>query len=274
MTERALADCLNLSGLRAVVTGAGQGFGAAIARRLAEAGAAVIVVDRNPGTAAGVAEEIGSSGRLAEAAVCDVSSASDVEGLFRAGAADILVNNAGVFSNVLAEALTATEFMRLQQVNVLGAFLCAQGFARAEGSVPGAWRAIVNVASVDAFRPSAEGLVHYTTSKHAVAGLTRGLAMELAVRRIRVNAVCPGASVTEGVLALLADGAQDGIDVEQQWAGIAARAPMRRLCAPDDVAKAVTFLASDLASVVTGVLLPVERRNAGPTARGLSGMNR
>jgi len=258
MAERTLVECLDLSGLRAVVTGAGQGFGAAIARRLAEAGSTVTVADRNAKTAEGVASEIRADGGDAAGRACDVRDQEDVRSLFASGSHDILVNNAGVFSNVLVDAMAPEEFMRIQEVNVLGAFLCAQAFARSKPTMSDRWRAIVNVASVDAMRPSAQGLVHYTTSKHAVAGLTRSLAMELASQQIRVNAVCPGASMTEGALALIEDGAEEGIDVEAQWAGIAARTPMGSLCTPDDVAKAVTFLVSDLASFITGALLQVD----------------
>ena len=100
--------------------------------------------------------------------------------------------------------------------------------------------------------------MHYTASKHAVAGLTKALSVELAPRGVRVNAVCPGASMTEGAVAFVEAGAPDGIDLAAQWAGIASRTPMGRLIDPDDVARAVVFLASDLSASVTGVLLPVD----------------
>ena len=82
--------------------------------------------------------------------------------------------------------------------------------------------------------------------------------MELACRGIRVNAVCPGASMTEGAMSLIAEGADDGIDVADQWSGIAARTPLGRLISPDDVAMAALFLISPMASSITGVLLPVD----------------
>jgi NAD(P)-dependent dehydrogenase (short-subunit alcohol dehydrogenase family) len=162
-----------------------------------------------------------------------------------------------VFSNYRFVAMQQEEFERVLRVNVTGAFLCAQAMAqllieRHAGGV------IVNVASVDALHPSAEGLAHYTTSKHAIAGLTRTLAMELAPHGIRVNAVCPGAAMTEGAIALVTAGAPEGIDVAAQWSGIKDRTPLGRLCTPDDVARAVLFLASDLAVFVTGILLPVD----------------
>ena len=154
-------------------------------------------------------------------------------------------------------ALETAEFQRIVAVNLTGTFVCAREFARGRhaGERPGA---IVNVASVDALAPSCEGQVHYTASKHGVAGLTKALSVELAPHGIRVNAVCPGAALTEGALAFVAAGAPAGIDLAAQWAGIAERTPLRRLVTADEVADAVLFLVSDLAAAITGVLLPVD----------------
>ena len=89
----------------------------------------------------------------------------------------------------------------------------------------------MNIASVEAFKSSAEGLAHYTIAKHAIGGLTRSLAMELGASNIRVNAVCPpGAAMTEGAIDLITAGTHEGIDVAAQWGGIVERAPLRRLC--------------------------------------------
>jgi NAD(P)-dependent dehydrogenase (short-subunit alcohol dehydrogenase family) len=157
----------------------------------------------------------------------------------------------------MATELTVAEFDRILAVNVRGTFLCSRQFARRSLEI---YRrgAIVNVASVDALAPSCEGQVHYTASKHAVAGLTKSLSVELAPRGVRVNAVCPGAAMTEGAVAFVAAGAPEGIDLAAQWSGIAARTPIGRLIEPDEVALAVLFLASDLAASITGALLPVD----------------
>ena len=136
-----------------------------------------------------------------------VADEASVESLFDSvGPVDILVNNAGVFSNYLVTAMPADEFRRIMDVNVTGSFLCSRAVARQmkESSRSGV---IVNVASVDAISPSAEGLSHYTISKHAIAGPTR----TLAPAGIRVNAVCPGATMTEGAIALVTAGAPDGM---------------------------------------------------------------
>jgi 2-deoxy-D-gluconate 3-dehydrogenase len=258
----AIADLLDLSGRSAVVTGGAQGFGAAIATRLAEAGAYVVVADVSDAGARRQAATLADRGLRAVGVGADVTDPDAVQTMIdravaETGRLDVLVNNAGVFSNYLATAMPVGELERILQVNVVGTFTCAQGAARAM-LADGQGGAIVNIASVDSFRASAEGLSHYTTSKHAVAGLTRSLAMELGPHGIRVNAVCPGAALTEGAVAFVEEGAPAGIDIATQWDGIVSRTPLGRLCKVDDVANAVLYLASDMASFVTGVLLPID----------------
>ena len=258
MSREALTTLISLHGRTAVVTGAAQGFGAAIAGRLAEAGARVVVADRDVEGAKAKASALVEAGGVAEAAEVDVADERAVAALFElAGRVDILVNNAGVFSNAMATDLSVAEFDRIMAVNVRGTFLCSREFGR-RSLADGRGGTIVNVASVDALAPSCEGQVHYTASKHAIAGLTKSLSVEFAPHGIRVNAVCPGAAMTEGAVAFVQAGAPDGIDLAAQWAGIADRTPMGRLVEPDDIADAVLFLASDMAASVTGVLLPVD----------------
>ncbi len=260
--RRSLADLADLSGRTAVVTGAARGFGAAVADRLAEAGATVVLADMRLDEAERAASRI--AGRTGAACIprrLDVADEAAVAAAFAAwandpGPVDILVNNAGVFSNHLAHEMPIAEFDRVLGINVRGSYLCAQAALR---QMRAAGRGvIVNVASVDAMVTSAEGLTHYTTSKHAIAGMTRSMAVEAAPVGVRVNAVCPGAAMTEGAVDLVTGGEATGIDVEAQWDGIVDRTPLGRLCDVDDVARAVVFLASDMAAFVTGVLLPVD----------------
>lgn len=252
-------NLLDLAGRSALVTGAAQGFGFAIAKRLVDAGATVVLTDRNLESverAALILRKDGDSKVFC--AQLDVTNELQVIELFQKYPNfDILVNNAGVFSNHLLLNLSVQEFERILSVNLSGAFVCSREFAR---QVTAAIRkgVIVNIASVDALSPSCEGQVHYTASKHGLAGLTKALSVELAPKGIRVNAVCPGAAITEGAMALVSVGAPDGINIANQWAGIASHTPLGRLIEPDDVALSVLFLASPMAAGITGVLLPVD----------------
>jgi 2-deoxy-D-gluconate 3-dehydrogenase len=255
----AIASLLDLSGRTALVTGAAQGFGFAIARRLAEAGARVIVTDVNADKAADAAARLAAEfGGPTDSARLDISDEGEVQAVFaRFGDVDFLVNNAGVFSNFTIENLSAEEFDRIQRVNVRGVFLCSKEFARTMGDRT-AGKVIVNIASVDALGPSCPGQVHYTSSKHAVAGLTKGFSVELAPKGVRVCSICPGAALTEGAVALITGGTPAGIDIAAQWDGIAARTPSRRLVTVDDVALGVLFLVSPMAAGITGTLIPVD----------------
>ena len=259
-----LPSLLSLKSKCAIVTGAAQGFGAAIALRLAEAGAKVIIADRNENGAKQKAADLSSLGYDVSPMQVDIYDAPAVTDLVQSvvsenGGIDVLVNNAGIFSNYYFENMSLEEFQTTLNVNVVGTFNCTQAVVRAmKKNKDKSGGSIVNIASVDAFKSSAEGLTHYTTTKHAIGGLTRSLAMELGASNIRVNAVCPGAAMTEGAIDLVTAGAPEGIDVEAQWSGIVERTPLRRLCHPDDVARAALFLASDMSSFVTGAFLVVD----------------
>jgi 2-deoxy-D-gluconate 3-dehydrogenase len=205
---------------------------------------------------------LNAEGRSVAAAECDVSVEGDAARLMgtavsRFGRLDVLVNNAGVFSNFLLEHMTPAEFQRIVDVNVGGAFLCTRA-AAARMREQGDGGSIVNITSIDAIHPSGSGLSHYGASKHAIWGLTKTMALELGPDGIRVNAVAPGPSLTEGAVEFVQAGAPEGIDVEAQWGAYAARIPLRRLAHPDDVARATLFLASDLGSYVNGAQLVVD----------------
>jgi 2-deoxy-D-gluconate 3-dehydrogenase len=257
-----LASLVDLSGKVALVTGAAQGFGFACARRLAEAGAAVVLADRRGDRLDAAHGRLEAEGRRAAAVTGDISVEEDVARLVdtaveRFGRLDVLVNNAGVFSNFLLEHMSADEFNRIVAVNVGGTFLCIKA-AAAQMRRQGSGGSIVNVTSIDAVHPSGSGLSHYGTSKHAEWGLTKTMALELGPDGIRVNAVAPGPSLTEGAVEFVEAGAPEGIDVEAQWGAYTARIPLRRLAHPDDVARAALFLASDLGSYVNGAQLVVD----------------
>ena len=238
-----------------MVTGAARGFGLAIAARLHEAGAAVALLDHLPAVADAAASLSGTERGLG--LQVDVTDEGAVEAAMvtvghRFGRIDILVNNAGTVSNNLVHALTAAEVRRVMDVNLVAATICSRAVVsrfRAQGG----GGSIINVSSIDAIHPTVPGLAHYDASKHALWGYTQSLALELGPESIRVNAVAPGPARTEGD-----DGAPGGIDVVEQWDSLVKHIPMGRLVEEDDVARAVLYLASDLAGFVTGAQLVVD----------------
>jgi 2-deoxy-D-gluconate 3-dehydrogenase len=258
-----LADLLSLRGRAALVTGAAQGFGFACARRLAEAGAFVLLADRRPEPLeAAVARLEEEHGGAVAGAVGDIGVAADVDALVagcveRFGRLDVLVNNAAVYSNYTIDAMPDEEFARIIHVNVNGSFACARR-AAAQMIRQGSGGSIVNITSIDALHPTSRGMSHYTTSKHALWGLTKCLALELGPHGIRANAVAPGPSLTEGAVEYIRRGAPEGIDIEAQWAQAAKRVPLGRWAEPDEIGVAAAFLASDLASYVNGAQLVVD----------------
>lgn len=242
---------MRLSGKVALVTGAQQGIGRAIAVALAGEGADVAVNfldDREAGER--VVGLVRSLGRKAIALEGDVARLRDVEAMVAAvgsglGPPDILVNNAGVFPRSEFLELAEREWDHVLGVNLKGSFLCAQAVARAMVAAgrPGA---IVNISS-SAIRGDARG-VHYSASKAGVLGLTRAMALALAPHRIRVNAVAPGLTNT----------AQPRYgNTEEQIAARAREIPLGRMAEPDEIARIVVFLASDDAGFMTGELVHV-----------------
>ncbi len=261
-TDTPIAALLDLGGKTALVTGAAQGFGFAAARRLAEAGASVLLTDRRGDAVEAAAGRLTEYGERVSWAAGDVSVADEVDGLVAAaldrfGSLDVLVNNAAAYSNVRIDEMPLERFAGVIDVNVNGAFWCARQAAR-QMLAQGAGGAIVNVTSIDALHPTSKGMSHYTTSKHALWGLTKCLALELGPSGIRTNAVAPGPSLTEGAIEYIQAGAPEGIDVEAQWAEASGRVPMRRWADPDEIGRVVVFLASDLAAYVNGAQIVVD----------------
>lgn len=256
-----ISDMIDLSGKVALVTGGGRGFGYACTRRLAEAGASVMVVDFRD-SADDDLEPLRAEGHSIGFVRADVSIEDEVRAavdttITQFGRLDILINNAGVFSNHLIEDLDEEEFRRLLDINVLGTHFMTRAAAAAMRS-QGQGGSIMTITSIDAIRPSAPGLLHYDATKHAVFGMVKSAAIELGPDGIRVNGIGPGSSFTEGVEIMLAGSATAGHDIDAQFDAVAARTPLRRVCDPDDVARVALFLASDLSSFVTGEQIIVD----------------
>lgn len=247
----AVADLLALDGRTAIVTGATMGIGRAIARRLHEAGANVVVADlQDPEEAA--AELNAARPGSAVGLRADVSLELDAHRLTtfaveRFGTLDILVNNAGIYPNHPFVDMDAGLFRRVIEVNLTGLFLCSQ--AAAERMIEqGRGGRIINITSIDALHPSMVGLAHYDASKHGAWGFTKNIALELAPHDIAVNAIAPGGIATPGI---------GDVDAEA-LAAFAQTIPMGRLGDPDEIARAALFLAGDLSSYMTGSQIVVD----------------
>lgn len=243
-----LSDLINLDGRRAFVTGGAQGIGAAIAVRLIEAGATVIIGDLAPdveSTAAG----LGAAGVR-----CDITDHAQLTAAMDRAAGDegldIVVNNAGIFPTTGPMVDAPDEFVaRMLDVNVRSHFSVVR---EAAARMPSGG-AIVNLASI-AGLGGGPGISAYAASKAAVISMTRSFAHELGPRGIRVNAIAPGVIDTPGVQDQLAPLRASGIDIDKR---IAAN-PVGLAGQPDHIARAALFLASDLAEFISGHILVVD----------------
>jgi len=255
VSSRSLAELISLAGRTALVTGGGKGIGAAVARRLAEAGAGVMVADIDKAAAEQVADEIGGRAIGVELDVTDSAAVEAVvaRAVAELGGLDILVNNAGIFPIFPVLALPDEEWDRVLRTNLYGAFYCAREAGR---QMVGKGGVIVNVASIQAFRAGSPGLAAYTSSKGALVSLTQALAVELGPMGVRVLAVAPTVVDTPGLQANMpifeAAGVADVIET------VSATLPLGRTAVPDDVARVVLFCASDLAALMTGDTLLVD----------------
>lgn len=238
-----------LEGRVALVTGASQGIGRAVAIELAKAGAAVALAARNQAKLAEVKAEIEAAGGKAESFALDVSSEDSIKAvakdvLAKLGAVHILVNNAGMTKDGLVLRMKAADWNDVLNTNLTGAFLLTQ--AVLQPMMKARWGRIVNITSVVGETGQA-GQANYAASKAGMIGLTKSLAREFASRGITVNAVAPG-YIETAMTAVLND------DQKNAMLGVV---PLGRAGADADIAAAVRFLASDDASYITGHTLDV-----------------
>ena len=233
-----------VAGQVAVVTGAGRGIGAATARALADAGLAVVLAARTREQIERRSAELEAAGRRAKAVVCDVTSEASVQSLARAaaelGPVAVLVNNAGAAASMPVVRTSLEDWNRLMAVNATAAFLCTRAFL--PGMLERHWGRIVNVAST-AGLSGGKYLAAYSAAKHALVGLTRSAAAEVAGTGVTVNAVCPGFVDTEMTVESIANiRAKTGRTEEEARAELARLNPSGRLIAPEEVAEAVLAL--------------------------------
>lgn len=241
----------------ALVTGGGQGIGAAIAHLLVRRGMRVTVLGRRLATGQVLAAEPPD---LLHAVAADVANASEVAAAFadavvRFGRVDVLVNNAGQAESAPFLKMDEVLWRRMLDVNLTGTMLCTQ--AALPGMLEAGWGRIVNVAST-AGQVGYAYVSAYCAAKHGVVGLTRALALEVASKGITVNAVCPGYTDTEIVRASIERVvAKTGRSEQEARAAFVQSNPQGRLVAPQEVADAVAWLCSEGASAITGQALSV-----------------
>jgi NAD(P)-dependent dehydrogenase (short-subunit alcohol dehydrogenase family) len=242
---------INLTGQVAVVTGAGRGIGAAIAGAFAEAGANIVVADLDNERAQQTAQRLTSLGRRALAVRADVGAALQVTELFNIvgtefGRLDILVNNAGIWFRKPFLEISDSEWDLVLTTNLKGTFLCTQQAARI--MMPQKGGCVINIAShAGLFYSRGQG-AHYAASKAGIVQLTRVLAFELGPFEIRINAIAPGGVNTPASAVQIPDSGAN---------------PLGRKGEPEDIAHAALFLASPMASFMTGQTLVVNGGSIG-----------
>lgn len=266
VSAKTIDELVSLRGRVAVVTGGGRGIGLAIARRLAEAGADIAVGDLDATAAERAAADVLKLGARSFGAALDVAVEASVRALAarseqELGPIGVWVNNAGIYPTRPLLDMTEADWDKVLDVNLKGTFLGARE-AAARMVATGAGGVIVNLASTASFRAAGPGVSHYVSSKHAVRGLTKSLAVELGAHGIRALGVAPTLietpGIDEGRAAFEAAGLGNLLDQ------MAARLPLGRAGVADDVARVVLFCASDLSLFMTGSTLAVD---AGELAR-------
>lgn len=246
---------MRLQGQIAIITGAGAGFGAAMAQRFGAEGARVACVDIHLEAAQATADAVRQTGGNAMAFVCDVAESSSVARMCAKvhrewGSFDTLVNNAGITQQPARMGKTAeSDFDRLFAVNVKSLFHMAVHAVPIMREAGGG--SMINIASVTGIR-SRPGMTWYNASKAAVLSITQSMAAELAPDGIRVNAIAPAAGHTSMLASMFGASVSKGID------RVLETIPLKRLCDPEDIASAAVYLASSEASYITGVVLPVD----------------
>ena len=251
-----------LDGRVALVTGGARGIGLEVGRRLAAAGAAVVLADIAEGAVQEAARRLAADGARAAGVAVDVTDEASVAAAFDAaeaalGAVDVLVANAGILVLERALDLAVADYRRVLEVNVTGTFLtCREGGRRMVAAGRGG-RVIVS-SSLFGLRGGVENAA-YSSSKFAVIGLVQCLAAELGASGITVNAVCPGQVDTVMIRDLIAERARlTGSPPEEVEEAMLARIPSRRMARPEEVADSYVWLASDMAGYVTGQSIVVD----------------
>ena len=253
---------IELEGKIAVVTGGATGIGLGIAKRFAEAGAKVLIVDIDGRQAQFAADNLSKSSDSVVAMQVDIAQEDAGERIIAKcietfKTIDILVNNAGIFPQVPMLEMAPDLFDKVYRINLKGLAFTAKAAAlkMIEGGKGGK---IINIASIDAFHPSMIGLAAYDASKGGVVMFTKSLALELGKYGIHVNAIAPGGIQTEGTSKPLEGSKLTGEQMKKMMDDFTKRIPLGRMGMPDDIAKVAVFLASSYSDYITGETIIVD----------------
>ena len=253
-----LSELVSLQGRRALITGCAAGIGKAIAYRLAEAGAALELVDVNRRGLGDLKKELSKFGSELNIHQVDVSAKEEIDSLWDALTGkepDILVNNAGIYPFIDFLKADEVSLDMVMDINLKSVFLMCQHMIERRLRKGGV---IINIGSIEAILPFAEHLVPYNISKAGVIALTRALAKEYGKRGFRINAIIPGGIITPGTRAVARGITQFKVGLLKTGVEFKMRLPLNRGGQPDEVARIALVLASDLSTYVHGALIPVD----------------
>ena len=253
---------LRLDGETAIVTGAAKGIGLAVATRLAEAGATVMLSDVDVTALADATAALADRGFSIDSHPADVASESDVRSLVdacvdRLGGIDMLVNNAGVFPAFSVRGMSTEDLDRVVSINLRGPVMLTRDVAEVMIAA-GTGGRILNITSIDALHPSMVGLAAYDASKHGLWGFTKNAALELAQHGVRVNALAPGGVLTPGVMEMTRGGAEGDVDPAGGVDDFVAALPTGRLADPDEIATVALAILSPIGSYMVGSQVVVD----------------
>lgn len=258
MENISIHKLISLTGKTAIVTGAAKGIGKAIANRLAEAGSSLLLIDIDEKALKATSDELQVHETRIDYITMDVSQKEAIDRLWLemdSSSPDILVNNAGMFPFKPFEHTDEELFRKVMAVNLDSAMWMCRHMIEKRKNKGGV---IVNVGSIEAILPFKHHLVHYSIAKAGVHALTRSLAKEYASKGFRVNAILPGGIVTPGFNSAAKGLMKLEMGLLKDWYNFKSRLPAGRFGTPDEVARLVLFLCSDMAAYIHGALIPVD----------------